>query len=188
MAATKQGKAIASHNSTKHGIYSQKPPTTDDQDLELYEQTKAGLIAEFEPQTITEDLQIEQIVMARVRLHRLWRAESAMIQRERLSVEIERITPPRPPTDLELLLEEMNPKVPTPPPELEKILNQLYKQNSAIEPDLLGIISEDKTQLRLQREEGHLQRTIDKGIKYLQQQRDRRNGSNPTTVEAIANS
>lgn len=185
MAVSKQGKAIAAKNATKHGIYSSKPPTTDDQDLVLYEATKAGLLAEFEPQTISEEIQIEQITMARVRLQRLWRAESAMIQVERLDIEIGRKTPYQPST-YDLLLESLEPKAAPHSPELEKILSQLSEQRSSLRLDVLGIISEDKTQLRLQREEGHLQRTIDKGIAYLQQQRDRRNGANPQTVEAIA--
>ena len=182
MAKTEQGKAIAARNATKHGIYSNKPPTTDDQDLALYEKMKAGLTAEFEPQTISEDIEIERIAMARVRLQRLWRAEAATIEQQRLKARKQAIEPR---DTLSVMLDELNEKEPV-DPEIEAELSEIDRLLNELKSEKSSIIYDDKAQLRLQREEGHLNRIIDKGIKYLQQQRDRRNGSAPMTVEAIA--
>ncbi|ACB00853.1 MULTISPECIES: hypothetical protein [Cyanophyceae] len=186
MASTAPGKSISAKNATKHGIYSSKPPTTDNDDFALYEATKAGLIAEFEPQTMTEEIQIEQITMARVRLHRLWRAESAIIQIQKLDGQIASLEPPAPPSDLDLLLESINPKPPEPTPAIAKQIKPLRQQRSAMISETSRIIERDKQQLRLQREEGHLNRIIEKGLAYLEKQRDRRNGSTPQTIETIA--
>ena len=185
MASSKKGKAIASRNATKHGIFSRKPPTTDDQDYELFEQTREGLIAEFEPQTISEEIQVEQITMARVRLHRLWRAEAAMVQEQVAKARKQAIEPQAPDT-LSDLLSELSPQAPEPIQEVKEELEKLAAILDCCNAQKKSIVSLDTSQLRLQREEGHLQRTIDRGLKFLQEQRDRRNGLSPKTLETIA--
>ncbi|OKH12321.1 hypothetical protein [[Limnothrix rosea] IAM M-220] len=188
MASTKKGKAIAANNATKHGIYSQKPPTIDDQDFALYEQTKAGLVAEFEPQMISEEMQIEQITMARVRIHRLWRAEAAIIQEQRAEARKRAIEPQD--TSLSDLLGDIwgsSNKEPEIEPAIKKELEGLCQLLNDLQPERKAIVNCDDSQKRFQREERHLQRTIDNGLKYLQQQRDRRNGANPQTVDIELN-
>ena len=182
MPTTPRGKAVVSKNAHKHGIYSNKPPTTDDQDLGLYERVKAGLLAEFEPQTITEEIEIERITMARVRLQRLWRSEMARVQQQRLIDQKSKITPPKPDLFADIYGDN-DPKV---PPSIQKTIDDLEALIEDLSPDVSAIVYNENIQKRLQREEGHLNRIIDRGIKYLQQQQDRRNGFAPMTVEAIA--
>ncbi len=71
-------------NSQKHGIYSQKPPLFHDPDRDIFEETIARLTAQFSPLSFTDELFIENVAMARVRLQRLWRYQSALIESKRL--------------------------------------------------------------------------------------------------------
>lgn len=75
---TLRGKEIASKNSTRHGILSQKPPLLLTEDLTTFQDLIQALINEYQPQTATENLFVQQIGMAWLRLHRVWSAEAAL--------------------------------------------------------------------------------------------------------------
>ena len=75
-----KGKQIAKLNATKHGLLAKHPPAVGD-DASMFQWFVQDLIVEFEPQTATDTMLVEQVAMARLRLYRLWAAESALAQR-----------------------------------------------------------------------------------------------------------
>lgn len=76
-AKTSRGKQIASLNATKHGLLAKKPPALGEE-LVIFQEFKKELTDEFQPESSSEILLIEQVAMGRMRLYRLWGAESAM--------------------------------------------------------------------------------------------------------------
>jgi hypothetical protein len=86
-AITKRGKAIASRNSTKHGLLAQQPPILASEDLETFQGIVQGLIDQYNPKTPVEHLLVQQIAMGWQRLHRLWGVEAAIADLEMIRLE-----------------------------------------------------------------------------------------------------
>jgi hypothetical protein len=75
-----KGKQIARLNAAKHGLMATHPPAVGEDAL-IFQRFVRDLIIEFAPQTATDTMLVEQVAMARLRLYRLWAAESALAQR-----------------------------------------------------------------------------------------------------------
>ncbi|MBD1925145.1 hypothetical protein H6F74_02435 [Trichocoleus sp. FACHB-90] len=73
-----RGKAIARHNSVKHGLLATKPPMLCTEDREWFDAMVAGLIEKYQPRDPIEYLLIETISMGWLRLRRLWGIEAAV--------------------------------------------------------------------------------------------------------------
>lgn len=171
-------------NSQKHGIYSQKPPLFHDPDRNIFEETIARLTAQFAPLSFTDELFIENIAMARVRLQRLWRYQSALIeskrlQRPTLEMNLYDVEKRLVDDDLETLL--------LAPGQLEQYqriaLVRKEKQKATLmrlEPfqdDLQGGLGEKELE-RLLKEESHLNKIMEKNLKALMEPKEK-------AVEAI---
>ncbi|MBD1895916.1 hypothetical protein [Coleofasciculus sp. FACHB-129] len=77
-AISKRGKAIARHNSVKHGLLAKKPPVLLSEDRRWYEELTASLIDKYQPNDPIEYLLVETITMGWLRLRRLWGIEAAV--------------------------------------------------------------------------------------------------------------
>lgn len=84
---TERGKAIASLNSTKHGLLSQKPPLLATEDLESFEGLMQGLVDCYQPSTPVEWHLVQQVAMAMLRQHRLWATEAGLANQAMLQLE-----------------------------------------------------------------------------------------------------
>lgn len=102
---TLRGKAIASKNSTRHGLLSQKPPLLLTEDLTTFQSFMQALIDEYQPQTATEHLLVQQVAMGWLRLHRVWSAEAASVNLVILRQEQTKQYPTRRHDDEENLIE-----------------------------------------------------------------------------------
>jgi hypothetical protein len=72
-----RGKAIARHNSVKHGLLCQKLPVLLTEDRKSFDDMVASLTAKYQPDDPIEYLLVERIAMGWVRLRRLWGVEAA---------------------------------------------------------------------------------------------------------------
>ncbi|MBT3510643.1 MAG: hypothetical protein HN472_13980 [Nitrospina sp.] len=81
---SKKGKEISSGNSWKHGVSQQvfSMGTTNPEELSSYNLIYEGLVRAWDPQEMDEVLCIKNIAQGHIKLQRLHRYESEMIQRE----------------------------------------------------------------------------------------------------------
>ncbi|MBD1942493.1 hypothetical protein H6F50_09015 [Coleofasciculus sp. FACHB-712] len=77
-ATSERGKAIARHNSVKHGLLATKPPTLLTEDRQWFDDMMASLVEKYQPNDPIEHLLIERIAMGWLRLRRLWGVEAAL--------------------------------------------------------------------------------------------------------------
>lgn len=96
---SERGKAIASQNSSKHGLLATQPPLLVTEDLSTFEGLVQGLIDHYQPKSPVEHFLIQQVAMGMLKQHRLWSVESAIANIEILkaqkSVQFpDHITPP----------------------------------------------------------------------------------------------
>lgn len=75
---TQRGKAIASRNSTKHGLLAEKPPILASEDLETFQGLVQSLVDYYQPEGAVEWHCVQTIAMCIQRQHRLWAAEVAV--------------------------------------------------------------------------------------------------------------
>ncbi|MGF1963251.1 MAG: hypothetical protein RMX99_027615 [Aulosira sp. DedVER01a] len=64
-------------NATRHGLLATKAPVIGEDALK-FQQFMEELIGEFQPESPSEITLLEQVAMAKIRLYRLWMAESAL--------------------------------------------------------------------------------------------------------------
>lgn len=84
---TEQGKAIAASNATKHGLLAKQPPLLVTEDLATFEGLIQGLIDQYQPDNPVEHFLVQQVAMAIVRQHRLWKVEVAIANAEMLKAQ-----------------------------------------------------------------------------------------------------
>lgn len=73
---SKEGKAIASRNRTKHGVLAKTPPLLDSEDYSTHQGILQGLIQQYQPEGPLEHHLIQQVAMCMLRQHRAWQAEA----------------------------------------------------------------------------------------------------------------
>jgi hypothetical protein len=73
---TPEGKARSSHNSSAHGIFTSPVVLRNENNADFLE-LEAAFLEEWDPQGPTEQVLLEQMIVARWRLARIWQAEAA---------------------------------------------------------------------------------------------------------------
>lgn len=188
---TPDGIQKSARNATVHGIYSKVPPLAGSDDFEAYQAIKQGLIEEFQATTASEVIAVETATMALMRLGRLYRAESALIewqQHERETQRIQReLSKAKPKDSLALLYGTME-SYEEVTPEQQALIDELEAQleaRSRVQFDDDVVILDDAKQLRFQREERHLQNLLDRNLGKLEQSRERQKNSYTKQLEAM---
>ncbi len=75
---TAEGKAVSSHNATRHGVLSENVAVSGD-DADVFRNLRSGLMTEFDPQSEMESLFVERIAILFWRERQLVNSESSMI-------------------------------------------------------------------------------------------------------------
>lgn len=91
---TERGKALASRNGTRHGLFSEKPSLLEGEAFQSFQGIIQGLVDTYQPQNPVEWHLVQQIAMAMLRQHRLWAAEAALAREQTIP------EPPKPYTDI----------------------------------------------------------------------------------------
>jgi len=180
----------SARNATIHGVYSKVPPLAGSDDHEAYQAIKQGLIEEFQATKASEVIAVESATMALIRLGRLYRAESALIERQQHERETQRmqreLSKAKPKNDLTLLYERME-NYEEVTPEQQSLIDELEAQleaRSRVQFDDDCVVEDDAKQLRFMREERHLQNILDRNLAKLEASRERRENAYITQLEA----